>query len=699
MQTGRLGLLATTGHVVSHAWAILWGLFRDPVGFYRGLHLCLVSMFRLGFRSTGGRISLRLIKSYRGPELPGCPLCQWTRKQREKLREQGLDPEQWLKAARPDAALLARFRATEWPAEAPTFTVLMPVYNTPAEWLRTAIASVRAQTYPRWELVCVNDASTSPHVAPILDEAAAEDTRVHVVRLPRNRGAAGAANAGLRQARGDYVCFLDHDDALEPQALHRFARAVLADQPDLLYSDEAVCGTELDDVRHIAANSQFSYDYYLSHPYFVHLIGVRATLAREVGGFDEHMAVSHDVDFVLRVLEQADTVSHIPEVLYRWRTSPNSLGHVGVDLVEALTTQAIRRHLGRLGVPGKVQPVCFNVHDVAFRPARGARVAIIIPTHNQAPLLRNCIESLERTVSSRLADIVVVDHQSDDPATLRYLHLLRTKHRVIRYEGAFNFSAMMNHAVERLEGSYTHYLFLNDDTQAMNAGWLEHMTGLACREDVGVVGAMLLYPDRTIQHAGVVLGLIGPAEHLAKFAPANQANGCRDPGYQCNLLANRDTSAVTGACLLIRAAVFEQVGGFDEKLAVGFGDTDLCLRVRTAGYKVLMDAHAVLLHHESASRGKAAHDSHPDDTRAFIGRWHRLIREGDPYYNPALSLLHNAIRLNALVQPSEEIAVRTTQVALPRVLAFAEQVRPAGGENRRLSHGRASKSIRAGSRS
>lgn len=593
-----------------------------------------------GIRGVIDRAKLRL-----GPDSPPPPATR---------------PADWLRQYRPTPAQLDRFRRTDWPADAPTFSVVVPVYNTRADWLRQALDSVLAQTYPRWQLVCVNDASPAPHVAPLLDEYARRDARVRVVHLPANRGVTGATNAAFAAATGEYVCFLDHDDAVEPHALHRFARAVLSEgRPGLLYADEAITASDLDDVAAVRARPQFSHDYYLSHPYFVHPVAMRADLVRRAGGMDERMATSHDVDLVLRVLELADRVTHVPDVLYRWRTHPGSLGHQTQSAVHAATVGALTRHLGRTGRPADVRPVptVFNAYDVRFRVPPGQKVAILVPTKNQVELLRNCVESLEATTDRDLADVVVIDHQSDQPDALKYLGHIRATHRVVPAAGPFNFSAIMNAGVRQVQGPYTHYLFLNNDTVAPRPGWLEHLLGFGCRPDVGAVGGLLIYPDDTVQHAGVIVGLNEGADHAFRSCRFGVNHFARAIGDNCGLVASREYSAVTAACMLIRADVFDRVGGFDERLAVGFNDTDLCLRVRAAGHKVIQDNHAVLIHYESQSRGYE--DRHPADTALFQERYAALIRGGDPFFSPLLERDPVMTVLKPTLRCPDEVTPRT----------------------------------------
>lgn len=527
------------------------------------------------------------------------------------------DLSQWFHDYRPDPPLLETFRSRHWPAYAPVFTIILRPGNTPEEWRRDSLRSVAEQTYPHWELLC-------PETADL-------------------------AGAGLETARGDYVCWLDVGDALEPQALHRFAEAVLEHGPDLLYSDAVRTGPDLDEVLAVEAHPQFSYERYLTHAYFSHLTAVRTALLRRA----RPMNRMGDA-LILRVLEQAGVVGHVPDLLYRQRCpSPDS------DRAER-----VREHLQRVGCTAEVaatgHPACV---DVRYALQGKPHVAVIIPTKNRVELLRRCIETVEATTVPGLASLHVVDHESDDPATRSYLDGLRGRHPVIPYQGHFNFSRINNHAV-RQAGACTHYLFLNNDIEALRPGWLEHMLGLGQRPDVGVVGALLLYPDRRVQHAGLRLGMYFGAGHVEHLEPVYGPDGSRLPGRDCSLIATRELSAVTGACLLISAPLFHALGGFDDRFAVGFGDIDLCLRARARGFKVVLDAQAVLLHHESATRGKGTTDPHPHDTQLFRTRYLEPILAGDPFFSPFLTRTGSR-GLNPSARSREHVSARVVPVVLP----------------------------------
>jgi GT2 family glycosyltransferase len=563
--------------------------------------------------------------------LPGSPIRVHTNRNIRKLlrRRQDMNP---LSLPRLKRALTHR-------AGADGISFIMPVHNTPRAWLIEALESLRAQFCDAWELICVDDGSTLAHVGEILTGYATRDKRIRVLRSPENVGIARAVNFGLRAARFGYVAVVDHDDKLEPDATWQLIRAARETDADLLYTDEAQTAEHIDAITELRLRPAFSHDYYLSHPYFVHLVCARTEIARRIGGWDETMAISADVDFVLRMIEAARVVTHVPAVLYRWRTHGGSTGHSKQEAVMAATTGALQRHLDRLRTGATVSPgVWFNQFRVDW-PAAAGRVLIVIPTRNKVDLLRTAVESIERTSKRADYKLVVIDHESDDLATRAYLEKLAVRNIVMPYAGKFNFSAMNNAAVAAHGDGCDYILFLNNDVEATEEGWLDRMRRLAARPDVGAVGALLMYSDRSVQHAGVILGFNDSAEHALKFQSVFlDEHGRRNLGYNCALTSVRDYSAVTAACLMTRASVFAQVGGFDEAFGIGFNDTDLCLRIGQAGYRILYDGATILYHYESATRSQTKQVFHPEDTTLMITRWGDALRAGDPFYNPNLSL-------------------------------------------------------------
>ena len=518
-------------------------------------------------------------------------------------------------------------------------SLIMPVYNTKRQWLSEALESVRRQFCDNWELICVDDGSTEPHVQTLLQSYASRDSRVRVLRSNENVGIQRAVNFGLRAARHDYVAFVDHDDYLEPDAVWQLIRASALTDADLLYSDEARTDEAVNNILEFRLRPAFSHDYYLSHPYFVHLVCVRTELARRIGGYDENLAISGDVDFVLRAIEASRRVVHVPAVLYRWRTHESSAGHAKQTEVMNATIGALQRHLDRLGTGARAsEGAWFNQFRIDW-PGSDGLILIVIPTKNGRDLLEKAVSSIERTAAGARYRLVVIDHESDDPATREYLAELGGRHVVMPYVGEFNFSAMNNLAVRQYGADAEFVLFLNNDIEAIQDGWLDRLRSLAARQDMGAVGALLMYGDRRVQHAGVVLGFNDSADHALRMQYVYlDQNGRRNLGYNCALTSVRDYSAVTAACLMMRRQVFEEISGFDESFGIGFNDTDLCLRVRQAGYRVLYDGYTVLYHYESATRSQTKQVFHPADTRRMIQRWAGLLKEGDPFYNPNLSL-------------------------------------------------------------
>ena len=542
-------------------------------------------------------------------------------------------------------------------AQPVTISILVPTYNTDPAMLTAMVESVRSQIYPHWELCIADDASPKPHVRQMLQELAAQEPRIQLHLGETNRGVSHATNQALALASSPFVVLLDHDDLLQPQAIYRVAQCVLADDPDMLYSDEVLVSPDASQVLQYFHRPAFSPEYLRSHPYIVHMVGFRTALLRELGGFDEALTISQDYDLILRVSEAASRIAHIPEILYQWRTHTGSAGHEKMAQVMATSTAVLQRHLDRTGQQASSAPgVSFNFFETHHQIAADQRVAIIIPTKNYGHLVRQCVDSIRATVKQAQYDLIVIDHESTEAASLDYFAQLAQDGTatVLRYKGPFNFSAINNWAVRQLTRSYTHYLFCNNDIEALHEGWLEQMLSQCQDPSVGMVGAQLLYPDRTsIQHAGVCVGAFGIAEHYGKFLklPPDRV----DIAFMGRLVCTHEVSAVTAACLLMRKEAFDAIDGYDEKLAVGFGDVDLCLRTLQLGWRVLYCPQATLIHHESITRGKAeGYDPHPEDSALFASRWRDFLDAGDPYHHPAFEVRHTCwlVRTPMRCEPS-----------------------------------------------
>jgi len=522
----------------------------------------------------------------------------------------------------------------------PVFSVLMPVYNTPEQYLREAISSVVEQVYPDWELCIADDASTKPHVRKVLEEYRARYPQIKTCFRSENGHIAATSNSALELATGDFVALLDHDDRLSPDAL--FENAILVNrQPDVdvIYSDE----DKIDETGRRSApyfKPDWSPDALLSRNYVSHLGVYRRSVVNDVNGFRTGFEGSQDYDLLLRITERTDRVAHIPHVLYHWRKHSESTAGTRDQKSYALDSarRALEEALERRGEPGRI------VHDIArsglytvrYEIRRPGKVSIIIPTRDHGKDVDVCLHSIFERSSYTNFEIILLDNGSQDRESLQifddWVKREPGRVKVVVYDAPFNFSAVNNVAVKQSRGEYL--LFLNNDTETVTRDWLEAMVEQAQRREIGAVGAKLLYGDDTVQHAGVIIGLGGVAGHSHKHFKADE------PGYFYTLQTVNNFSAVTAACLMLRREVFEQVGGFDEELAIAFNDVDLCLRIRAAGYRNVYLPHVVLYHHESKSRGY-------EDTAEKQERFMReqLIMERrwntrtvpDPYYNINLS--------------------------------------------------------------
>ncbi len=535
------------------------------------------------------------------------------------------------------AALTARVQRIE---EGTLISVIVPVYETPEIWLRRCIESVINQAYPRWELCLADDASSAPHVRRLLDAYVQRDARIKVVHRVARGHIVEASNSALALAEGDFVAFLDHDDELPAHALLELAEAI-RNHPSaaLLYSDE----DKMDAVGQRFEpyfKPDWNPDLERSQHYICHLTAIRADLVRAVGGLRSGFEGSQDHDLVLRCTErlQPHQIVHIPKILYHWRAIAGSTAlHADAkDYARLAGVKAVSEHLARIGAKAAVSLLPHGHYRVRWSlPHPVPRVSLIIPTRDNRALLEACVSSILTRTTYPSYEILIIDNQTRCAETLAYLDTLarHERIRVLKFDKPFNYSAINNWAVSQ---SHSEIIGLvNDDIEVITPGWLEEMASQACRPEIGAVGAMLYYPDGRIQHAGVILGLFGVANH----AFAGMPKGYVGHGGRTHVAQN--LSAVTGACLVVRRAVFEQVGGLDEQLAVAYNDIDFCLRVREAGYLNLWTPFAELYHHESASRGA---DNSSEKLTRFRGevaimdaRWGALLRN-DPAYNPNLTL-------------------------------------------------------------
>ena len=524
-----------------------------------------------------------------------------------------------------------------------TFSVVMPVYNPPLDYLRQAIESVQAQVYPHWEICIADDASPNAAVRELLNELAAQDPRIKLVFREKNGHISAATNSALEIATGDYIALMDNDDLLPPHALAYMALAAHQHpQAGLIYSDEDKV-TE-DNVRQAPYfKCQFNYELFLSQNMISHFGVYRRSVLEEIGGFRVGYEGAQDWDLALRVIEKVgpENIVHVPRVLYHWRIFPGSTALALEEKDYALKAQieSITSHLQRIGKPDtQVYPASGipGLLRIKHRlPDPLPLVSIVIPTRDRVELLSMCVNSILEKTAYPHYQIVVVDNGSTDEKALAYLDSIAKDERVkvIRADIPFNYSALNNLGVAQTDGEYL--VLMNNDIEITQTDWLEEMLAFACQPDIGCVGAQLWYPNNTLQHGGVVLGIGGVASHAHKGIPRGNF------GYFGRASAHQMFSAVTAACLMIRKSTYQAVDGFDETLKVAYNDVDFCLKVRAQGLRNLYNPFASFIHHESASRGSDQEGSNQQRLAAEAAimkqRWGALIAD-DPAYSPNLTL-------------------------------------------------------------
>jgi GT2 family glycosyltransferase len=610
------------------ALGLIGELFRRPRYFYANALQVL--------QQQGGRALLAMVADkYRS----------FREKNTSKAYQEWINAYDTLSAADKAAirAHIATFR------HSPRISVLMPVYNTPEQWLRRAIESVRCQLYPHWELCIADDASPAPHVRPLIEEYRQLDPRIRVVFREQNGHISAASNSALELATGEFAALLDHDDELAEHALYLVAELLNRHQgADIIYSDEDKideAGRRFEPFCKPAWNP----DLFLAQNYLSHLGVYRTDLLRRVGGFRQGFEGSQDYDLAIRCVAatKAEHIRHIPFILYHWRAIAGStaLSTAQKGYAEDAAVRALGEHFRAVNPAITVEPGGWPTTYRARYPLPDPppRVTIMIPTRDGLSLLRRCVTSIREKTAYPDYELLIVDNRSTDPATLSYLEGLAASGaaRVLPYDGEFNFSAINNFAARQATGGIL--CLLNNDMAVITPEWLMEMVTQALRPEIGAVGAKLAYPDDRIQHAGIILGLMGVANHSHQFRSRHL------PGYFAQLKVPRSVAAVTGACLVVRRELFDLVGGLDEThLPVAFNDVDFCLRLNEAGYRTLWTPYAELYHHESASRGSDQAGERrarlAAETAYMQKRWGARLMN-DPYYSPNLSLERNDFSL------------------------------------------------------
>lgn len=520
----------------------------------------------------------------------------------------------------------------------PVFSFTTPVYNPPVDALKDTLDSVLNQTYPFWEL-CIANGSTEEEVNNFLDAHASRDSRIKVNHLPKNEGISGNTNAAIDMALGEFIVLMDHDDLLDPSLLFESASWLNRDKSiDIIYYDEDKISEDGTTRKDPFFKPDWSPEMFLSANFLTHPI-VRVTLVREVGGLNPEMDGTQDWDLLLRCVERTDRIVHIPEVLYHWRqVSGSTAGQFSAkSYVFDRQKKCVANFLERKGLADIEVEFQYPGYMRSRWSTSGRMVSIIIPSRNNLKLIKKCIRSIVEKTNYPAYEILIVDNGSDDPDTLDYYKSLgsESKIRVLDYNEQFNYSRANNIGAQAAKGDIL--LFLNNDIEILEPDWLQEMVQWVELPEIGIVGAKLLYPDRTIQHAGVIIGMEGHASHIFWGAYPRESTIMGSVDWYRNYLA------VTGACMMMTRSIYQELKGFDEEYELVFSDIEICLRAIDLGYRIVYTPYARLIHHEGQSRG-----SNIPAADVLVGAEHFMdwVTAGDPYFNQNLSYAHRMPRLH-----------------------------------------------------
>ena len=555
---------------------------------------------------------------------------------KESVAEGGY--EAWLARHKVDKRTLRRQKHSAF-AQKPLISIVIPLYCTPLPYLKELLESVRRQSYENWQL-CLADGSPDDKAKEFIEKHYGREKRIVYRKLEENGGISVNTNEAVALAAGEYLMLCDHDDTLEPDALYEIVKAINDTGADVLYTDEDKVSM---DGRHYF-DPNFKPDFNLfrlrENNYICHIFVVKKSLTDETGLLRSEFDGAQDFDFILRCCEKAQKITHIPKVLYHWRCHMDSTAADPSSKAYAYEAgrKAVREHYQRLGIDAKVEmterPGWYRSHvKVQGNPL----ISVIIPNKDHTDDLELCLFSMTRKSTYRNYEILIVENNSEKEETFEYYRKLPDRYpkaRVLTWEKEFNYSAINNFAAKEAKGEYL--LFLNNDVEILTPDWMEEMLQNCQQENVAAVGAKLYYPDETIQHAGVVLGLGGIAGHIMCRASKE------DPGYFGRMISVQEISAVTAACMMVKKSDFDAVGGLDETFQVAFNDIDLCMKFRAAGKKIIFTPYAELYHYESKSRGL---EDTPEkqfrfdkEVKRFQEKWAQQLEMGDPYYSPNLSV-------------------------------------------------------------
>ena len=552
----------------------------------------------------------------------------------------------------PSAAERKKEESTVFPKDV-TFSILVPLYNTPERFLREMIESVTAQTYGKWEL-CLADGSDDAHefVGRICQEYRQKDSRIKYQKLAKNEGISGNTNECYKMATGNYIALFDHDDLLHPCVLFAYMQAICEKDADYIYCDEATFkGNSINHMITLHFKPDFAPDNLLANNYICHFSVFSRELLESGELFRSQFDGSQDHDMILRLTAKAKHIVHVPRILYYWRSHKGSVASSIDAKTYAINAAkgAVADHLTKLGYRNfeiKSTRAFATIFRIKYELTSRPLVSIIIPNKDHVEDLSRCVESIINLSTYDNYEIIIVENNSETAGIRTYYEEISRHPRVqvVEYKGDFNYSKINNFGVQYAKGEYL--LLLNNDTEVITPDWMEELLMYALRKDVGVVGAKLYYPDKTIQHAGIVIGLGAhrTAGHTHYRIP--EAN----VGYMGKLCYAQDVTAVTGACMMVSRALYEELGGLDESFTVALNDVDFCLRVREKGLLNIFTPFAELYHYESKSRGSDKKDEralrYQQESDRFRVKWADALAKGDPYYNPNFSLDHSDFTVN-----------------------------------------------------
>ncbi|MBQ0028656.1 MAG: glycosyltransferase family 2 protein [Lachnospiraceae bacterium] len=527
----------------------------------------------------------------------------------------------------------------------PLISILVPLYNTPQEFLTEMIDSVVTQTYKNWEL-CLADGSDAEHsfVGEYCRKLSEKDSRICYKKLEKNEGISGNTNRCLEMATGEYIGLFDHDDILHPCALYEYVMVINEKNADYIYCDETTFHKgSIDKMITMHFKPDYAVDNLRANNYICHFSCFKRSLLEGTELFRSKFDGSQDHDMILRLTDKAENIVHVPKLLYYWRSHAGSVASdisaksYAIEAARGAVADHLRTH-GFSNFNITSTRAFETIFRISYEVIGNPKVSIIIPNKDHREDLERCISSILEKTTYDNYEIIVVENNSVTTEIEDYYSKISQNERVriLRYVGEFNYSKINNYAVERADGQYV--LLLNNDTQVISVNWIEELLMYAQRKDVGAVGAKLYYPDKTIQHAGVVIGL--GAHRTAGHT--HYGKSYENLGYMGRLCYAQNVTAVTGACLLVKKHLFIKVGGLDDHFAVSLNDVDLCLKLRQRGYLNVFTPFAELYHYESVSRGlddkgeKA--ERYDKESELFRQKWKKELEEGDPYYNPNFSL-------------------------------------------------------------